>query len=254
MPREAMRTCCAFDAVLDMPSRPATVTQPGCTAPPWKLALQDAIRRSRALSAMYARYLVRAKHLERRPDWLRSYREQQAVDADGQPVPWLTYAAIARLERGIRPDFDVFEYGSGNSTLWWAARVRRIVTCEHDASWAERIRTRLPENARLEQVDLPRVGPEGYAATIDAWPRAFDVVVIDGDPSTRTACSRHAEAALKPGGVIVWDNAELAWDQPGFEALEARGFRRFEFAGLAPIVPFPSITAIFARERNVLDL
>jgi hypothetical protein len=49
----------------------------------------------------------------------------------------------------------VFEYGSGNSTLWW---VRRVVACEHDAGWARRLSPDLPANVELMVQEL---APDG---------------------------------------------------------------------------------------------
>jgi len=47
----------------------------------------------------------------------------------------MTYPAIRFLERRLSNSLEVFEFGSGNSTLWWAERVSRIDSCEHDAQW-----------------------------------------------------------------------------------------------------------------------
>ncbi len=225
--------------------------EPGAT---WKAAVHRRLSRSAFWSRVYASYLVRRKGLTRPDDWARSYRTGLSEDAAGRPIPWITYAALDVLDRTVTPDVAVFEFGSGNSTRWWAERVRRIVSCESDAAWAERIRAALPPSAEIHRVDLARDGVEAYASVIDRWPAAFDIVVIDGDKPTRQACGRHAPAALKPGGVIVWDNAEFGWDQPGFDALERQGFQRADFPGFRPIIYFPGITAIFFREPNILGL
>jgi hypothetical protein len=55
--------------------------------------------------------------------WFRSCREQASVDANGNPIPWITYPAIEFLVKRINNQLSVFEYGCGNSTLWWASRV-----------------------------------------------------------------------------------------------------------------------------------
>ena len=54
--------------------------------------------------------------------WYASARANSAVNARGDPIPWITYPAIEFLQERVRPDWDVFEYGSGNSTRWYAAR------------------------------------------------------------------------------------------------------------------------------------
>src|SRR5262245_56791293 len=51
----------------------------------------------------------------------------RAVDKDGNPLPWYTYPAIDFLRRKCFAERTVLEFGSGQSTLWWAARARSVV-------------------------------------------------------------------------------------------------------------------------------
>lgn len=220
----------------------------------WKGLLHKGIRSSGRLSSLYAQHLVRTKGLTHAEDWIRSYREQQAVDAHGNPHPWLPYPLIDLLSQRIQSDFTVFEYGCGNSTRWWASRVKQIHSCEHDAAWASRIQPLLPPNSTIHVVNISQEGVETYASRIDAWPASFDVVVIDGEMSTRQACARHAVAALKPGGVILWDNSDFAWDRPGMISLIEQGFSVLEMQGMHPINFFPGRAAVFFRQPNVLGL
>lgn len=70
--------------------------------------------------------------------WLRSRRDKAAVDRSGQPLPWFTYPSVQFIATRIGRGLSVFEYGSGASTLWWAARVRTVVSCGklmHDRFW-----------------------------------------------------------------------------------------------------------------------
>lgn len=58
-------------------------------------------------------------------------------------VPWWTYRAIDVVEAwlGAHPrPIRVFEYGSGASTLWLAARTDEVHSVEHHAGFAEHIR------------------------------------------------------------------------------------------------------------------
>lgn len=34
----------------------------------------------------------------------------------------------------------VIEYGCDNSTLWWANRVKHVISCEHDRQWYEEMK------------------------------------------------------------------------------------------------------------------
>lgn len=187
-------------------------------------------------------FLLRDSAL-RRAGWFRSRREGFPVDAEGRPLPWLTYPAIRFLAPRIRSDFAVFEFGAGGSTLWWAERVARVVAVEHNPVWLDVVRQRAPGNATVLFAEA-----EGYpgAARGGLW----DVVVVDG--ICRTDCARQSLEALTPAGVVVWDNTDE--DGDGYALLESRGFRRLDFWGLGPLLPFEWSTSIFYRPDNCLGI
>ena len=60
----------------------------------------------------------------REKGWYESTKSRRSTDANGNPVPWITYPCRAMLERVVRPSDSVFEFGSGYSSLWWAARAK----------------------------------------------------------------------------------------------------------------------------------
>jgi len=55
-------------------------------------------------------------------------------------IPWISYPAIKMLEKILKPEMRVFEWGVGGSTLFFSARVRQLVSIEHDLQWAEKTR------------------------------------------------------------------------------------------------------------------
>jgi precorrin-6B methylase 2 len=181
--------------------------------------------------------------------WMRSRREGRCVDREGRPIPWITYPAIEFLSRHLRPELEVFEYGCGASTLWWAQRVRRVVAVEHDAEWARRIAAEAPANATVIHVPLE---PEGAYTAQAAAHGPFDVVVIDG--RNRVRCVPATLAALRPGGVVVFDNSDRPEYAEGLGALAQAGFHRIEFVGLAPMVEFKCETSVLFRSGNCLGI
>jgi precorrin-6B methylase 2 len=179
--------------------------------------------------------------------WYRSFQTRVPVDGSGQPVPWYSYPAIRFLEERIRPYWRVFEYGCGNSTLWWSARVKHVTSCEHHAGWHARVEKNLPDNAVCHlEVE------EGYAEWISGFSCEFHVIVIDG--INRVECARHCVEALQEDGVIVWDNSDRKEYKTGYEYLIEQGFKRLDFEGLGPIVMIPTSTAVFYRPDNCLGL
>jgi hypothetical protein len=182
--------------------------------------------------------------------WFDSVATGRPVDADRQPLPWYTYPCLSFMGERIDGEMRVFEYGSGNSTLWWSQRVASVVACEHDKPWFDEIGTQLPENVDYRYCELEYGGE--YGRLISGFVAEFDCVVIDG--RDRVNCARHSLGALKPGGVIVWDNSDRACYQEGFDFLRDNGFRRIDFWGLGPINAYPWCTSIFYRDGNCLGL
>jgi Methyltransferase domain len=175
--------------------------------------------------------------------WVRSNWARTPVDASGDPLPWLTYPAIDFLHGRIQPSMKVFEYGSGQSTRWWARHVESVHAIEDDSEWFERVSADLPSNVDLRFADS---SGDDYARSIGERGEVFDVVVIDG--SARNDCARECVAFLAPDGVIVWDNTE----EPnifgeGLEFLSRNGFRRIDFHGMTPLNMDPHATSVLYR-------
>lgn len=181
--------------------------------------------------------------------WVRSRIEHMSVDQHGDPLPWITYPAMQFLSDRVGNDAQVFEYGSGNSTLWWAKRVARVTAVEHDESWYRKIKAQLPANARI----LWRaVDEDDYVAACSEPAAKPTIVVIDG--RRRVACAQATVAALASNGVIVWDNSDRERYREGYDYLSDAGFRSVDFWGLLPINFEMSCTTIFYRDANCLAL
>ena len=182
--------------------------------------------------------------------WFNSIREQLPVDRNSNYIPWFTYPAIAFLQGRIQPDMEVFEYGSGTSTLWWAEKVSSVISCEHDIKWYSSIKTKIPFNAEILHYNL-EVGGE-YCKAILEYKNRFNIIVIDG--RDRVNCAKNSPGALREDGVIIWDNVEREKYQEGFFYLIQNGFRRLDFEGLGPVGRNKWITSIFYRRDNCFGI
>lgn len=145
---------------------------------------------------------------------------------------------------------EVFEYGSGNSTLWWSQLVSRVVSCEHDKKWYDRIREKIPSNVEYKYCELIPGGD--YCKMILAYEKQFDIVFIDGED--RVNCIKNALGALKDDGIVIWDNSDLSKYQEGFDYLSSKGFRRIDFQGLGPLINIDWCTSVFYRDNNCFDI
>ena len=200
-------------------------------------------------TGVYAHVLLRHDSYLRRTGWFKSFDQNLPVSNDGSPLPWFTYPAIQFLEPRIRRDFAVFEYGCGHSTLWWADRVSKIVSCEHDTSWYDKISDRVPAHVSLNLADLDS---GQYSSFVGRFDETYDIVVIDG--RDRVRCAKNALSALKGNGVVIWDNSDRPEYQEGYDLLANDGFKRLDFYGLGPIGTQAWCTSVFYREENCLQI
>jgi hypothetical protein len=160
------------------------------------------------------------------------------VDGEGKFQPWLTYPLIEYLNGFDFAGKDVFEFGAGASTLYWAGRARSVTSVEFDASWYETLKPKLPSNATL----IHENDGHRYANAPTAFaPSRFDVVVVDGAERYRSA--RTALDVVAPGGMIILDNAE--WYPNTADMIAEAGFIEIRFSGFSPINAFTATSSLF---------
>jgi SAM-dependent methyltransferase len=169
--------------------------------------------------------------------WKQSFTEGRPVGGGGEAIPWYTYPAIEFIRTLDLADARVFEYGCGNSSIFWAARVHEVFAVESDTKWARVVRGfGVPNLAVMEADDK-----DSYVAAPIQVGGTFDIVVIDG--KHRRACVDVACQVIKDSGIVIFDNAD--WYPDACAELRARGWFQIDFSGLGPITPFPWTTAVF---------
>ena len=142
------------------------------------------------------------------------HRSRQLLYERAHPAdPWLTPAAIGLLATLLRPDDTGVEFGSGRSTVWFAARVAELTSVEHDIRWHATVTARLKDQGLgnvdyiLAADDLPteRGGDSAYARTALAFPDAsLDFALVDG--RYRDYSAKFIMPKIKPGGILIIDN------------------------------------------------
>ena len=182
--------------------------------------------------------------------WFNSFNTKQAIDKDKKPIPWCSYPFIKFIEPRLKKDFSVFEFGSGNSTLWYAERVGKILSVENDKGWFDLVSKKVPENAKIIFQMLEYNGE--YCKKALAANNKFDVIIIDG--RDRVNCIKHSIGALKEQGVLIFDNSNLPQYSDGISYLISNGFRKLDFIGLSPVTPHNNCTSIFYRPNNCLGI
>ena len=168
------------------------------------------------------------------------------VDAHGAPIPWITYPALEFLLQFDYSDSSVFEYGSGNSTLFWSGKAKDVISVETDKDWFEFISRSKPNNASV----LLHDNIDDFINLILKFDRLFDVIIIDSI-KYRYAVIDNALIKLKPGGIIIFDNSD--WYPNSCQKLRDHGFNQIDFHGFGPVNGYTWTTSLFFQNNISLQ-
>jgi hypothetical protein len=230
---------------------------------------------TRSETARVVRFVVKllASQTQRKHviKWLISLRNEYLLNT---PSPWMTFDAIDFLSTWLPAKARVFEYGSGGSTLFWLQRGVSCISVEHDQTWYTIVKDRIHRQHYTGAIDYRWVPPESmrnhpadpanpadyasadaryqahtfynYVTQIDAFSDGyFDIVLVDG--RARPSCIAHAVSKVKPGGLLIVDNADRAYyfTQTGSHL---EGMDRKPFYGAGPINWIMWQTDFFGKE------
>ena len=118
--------------------------------------------------------------------------------------PCLAPAAKARFDALVTGK-EVFEIGSGGSTLWLSQRVAKLVSLEDDNDWLVVVNARLAELGTVADIRLVTTD-EMHNSIEGMW----DVIFVDPlINSTRNLCILSAREHVKPGGWMVADDYDF---------------------------------------------
>ena len=176
---------------------------------------------------------------------------------------WLTFGAIEFIEKIVKPNMTVFEYGSGGSTLFWSQKVEKVFSVEHNKEWYDKMCSEF-EKQKISNVhyrwveaendpqyhlkdpldpqsylstDLEFAGKkfESYAKKInEVAVKSFDIVVVDG--RARPSCILQALGRVKPNGYLIIDNTDRTYYLAPFTFLKEQ-WKKWEFNGPVPYIP-----------------
>lgn len=150
-------------------------------------------------------------------------------------APWLNPDAIKALDQLLTREMVGFEYGSGFSTVFFASRINKLTSLEHNKTWFDRLDRMLTQyelsNAELvlieanepfdlsglNSLDQLRMTPDEYPVPDCNFSRYTDYVrqlpdqslhllIVDG--RARVTCAVNGISKLKSGGLLVLDNSE----------------------------------------------
>jgi hypothetical protein len=181
--------------------------------------------------------------------WFESFKSCESVDREMTPLPWFTYSAIDFIKERLDKNIDILEFGSGNSTLFFAERVHNIVSIEHNVFYYNKILLKKPNNVEMKNVSDST--SEDYLKQLPHNSK-FDIIIIDG--LYRNECLINSINYIAEPGVIILDDSERSDYKPGISFLIDKGFKQLSFSGVAPGIFFKKCTSIFYKSKNCLGI
>jgi hypothetical protein len=194
------------------------------------------------------------------PEW-RKYRCFKKGVLSHQ-IPWINFASISFLNKFLKKEMKVFEYGSGGSTLFFASRTDIIISLEHNNAWHEKVNNilvekgfcnveyrlilpqlikdnfdrdcTLPENYSSCNIEYESFDFREYVNSIDLFPDSyFDLVFVDG--RARPSCIMHSMSKIKKYGMLLVDNTDRVYYTKSFpELFDKNKWSETIFAGHFP--------------------
>jgi len=164
-------------------------------------------------------------------DTVRSINARIYSSNPNEKLPLMCWDAIDFIRSVVHPGMNVFEYGSGGSTIFLAELGARLVSVEHDLYWYKKVNERLAA-LNLDSVDYRFVSPDPivspvdreqevyttaldtysdmdfrtYVEVINEYPDShFDLLIVDG--RSRVKCICNGVRKVRGGGYLVLDNS-----------------------------------------------
>ena len=174
----------------------------------------------------------------------RSMDEQVCTDKDGNALPWYTYPAIEYLSQFDYRQKNVFEFGCGYSSLFWANRAKKVISIEDNPEWFAKWR----KEFCCSNLDI-RLRDEGenYYKAICEDTKKYDVIIIDG--KCRAECAAHAILKLNDNGMIILDDSDRVNTSREYvdaiRILKEHNLIQVDFYGFCPLNNYTKTTSLF---------
>ncbi|MBK7372356.1 MAG: hypothetical protein IPJ09_13125 [Saprospiraceae bacterium] len=162
------------------------------------------------------------------------------MDKNKKPVPWWTYPAIDFLNQFNLEDIRVFEWGSGNSTIWLSKRCKEVVSVECLPEWYYFIKPKLGNNVNYSLIEQTITDS---IKMFELQNSLFDIIIVDNYGGFRLDCCKAAVNKLSSGGTIILDNSDQC--PLSCEYLRSLELVQIDFMGFVPGSGYAQTTSFF---------
>ena len=182
--------------------------------------------------------------------WMLSFKENRSVDNRGKYMPWMNFSINKFLDDRLMKDLNLFEFGSGYSTLFYASKVKNVTSIEHMEKWFDYLEPLIPSNVNL--IFQKKDFNDKYCRMINQTNQEYDVIIIDG--RDRVNCFKQSINNLSIKGVIILDDSQREKYQDIFKISKKNGFKYLSIEGLKAAKPDYYRTTIFYKSENCLNI
>jgi hypothetical protein len=170
---------------------------------------------------------------------------QLPMNGDGSPIPWYTYPFVDFLSDLETASWKVLEFGSGQSTLYWAARATSVLAYENSAEWFKTMREKSPSNVEIRLFEGEKTLEE--IPQLEFLP---DLVVVDG--LKREICVRKSLETFGLRPIYILENSD--WFPKAATAMREAGLREIRFKGFGPVNGYAWSTSLMVSAENLSRL
>ncbi len=172
----------------------------------------------------------------------KSSKTGLSIDKNMDPIPWYTYPAIEYLTQFDYSEKSIFEWGCGNSTIFWAKRAKSIISIEDNKDWFNIVDKNKQSNMLVCLIE----NREKYVNKISDFNIKFDIIIIDA--KYRQECADITGNYLKDNGMIIFDNSDR-YPNTCKKIRENLNLIQIDFKGFGPIVNYSFITSVFLKRE-----
>lgn len=169
----------------------------------------------------YRHFIVNRHYLKKRFNlkFIAGIIKKIFFESKNKGQPWLTSDSLKILSNWIKSDDVVLEFGSGQSTLWFAKITNKVTSVEHDPEWFKSTQKSLKDISHNVNLILAK-NKVDYLKVIKTFrDSSIDICLIDGE--WRRDCLLGVFKKIKVGGTIILDNAEtflpIEWPSISFQ-------------------------------------
>ncbi len=163
------------------------------------------------------------------------------LDKNNNPLPLYTYPAIEYLASFDFINKKIFEFGSGQSTLYWLRNGGDVISVESNQKWIDKLSSDLIDS-KHQYIFADK--QNDYVNSILKFPDFyFDLIIIDGIFS-RYLCAKNVVSKIKKDGLVILDNSDWYPNTAKF-LKENLNFIQVDFYGLRPSRPEAAVTSLF---------